>query len=321
MEAIAFSKDQKAFEALWNKAKSSGARAGTLALLRTHLIDRQNTGRGFYSLPGVKEICQNLYGISVNDEGYGRPGAGSLDFLYNIRESLPSSKWTSFFGATNAYAGMSIATTPETEKDKQEHQSGRWLAKKKHCSELTYSDIAQAFAQHKNSGLSKFNRIAELELKAFRQRVIEKLESRFDGACKGKIDVIDVPVLFYPEKEAARDAKILPNTLPQRAYKAGSCIGHENSILKAGASPLYCLEGGHPVEGQKLYSAFPNMINGITSPSGSFIAPRPFNAAFQQYLEAETKKRGIPLQFEDTYAANKQNGNLHCMVKSFHVCK
>jgi hypothetical protein len=148
------------------------------------------------------------------------------------------------------------------------------------CAGMTNAEVLKAISGEDN--LRKYNELIQEQMDALKLEVQKKLNAKLP---KCKVDIIDVPNLFYGGQavEISPGKFELPN-------------GMASSFL-------------------------PNPTNSI-SINDTIISPDPVSPVFRSYLEDVYKNNGLKSEFIDTFDyAHQGDGNLHCSTNTIHVCK
>ena len=248
---------------------------------RDRFLISLDNGRDYDVSAGMR-LCQLYHGISKQkkmDKEKGKSSTTVKSALLNL---------LSF----DAYAGLVIKMSTKDQKED--------IAEPKDCSsdsdyrnevsKMTNGDFLNGYQQ--DSELKKYNELVQKKMDAARK----ELETRIFGRmpeCRGKVDFIEVPNIFYPEAESGL-----------------------NISTGDDGNELYDLKKG-------LGSSFlPNPTNGVLA-GDKMIFSNPQNATFEKYLEKEMKSRtGLKTGLVDSWNyAHVGNGNVHCSTHALRFCK
>jgi len=126
-----------------------------------------------------------------------------------------------------------------------------------------------------------------------KKTILSKLEQRLPQ-CKGSIQMIDVPNIFYGDE-----------TEP-----------------KPGASATAPIADRYDLPDGQISSVLPNPTNSLNVGQNAVLVPHPQNNAFAKYLGFIFNSLGVKLKFEDTSDyAHLGDGNLHCITHAVPICR
>lgn len=137
--------------------------------------------------------------------------------------------------------------------------------------------------------LKDLNSLMQKQYDKLRETITEKVKSEVSTQCK--VDFIEVPQLFYPDRFEKMNAYLTA---------ADVLVLREQDGLK-----------DHGIKG-----LYPNIINSVSA-GKLFLSTDPNNESFRRYMKAELEKRGFTTEYIDAINAG---GNLHCMTHEIRGC-
>ncbi len=179
---------------------------------------------------------------------------------------------------------LKVAGKPEMTYDEE-------AAFLKKCSGMNTGEVVDVIKQFPQFSVTY--ELTQQRLDGIRDAAVSRITEKIP-ACRDKIKVVEVPVLYQPMFKPIELTDGKPGDPVEKRY-----------VLPKGAVRAW----------------LPNMVNGVGS-GNSLISPFPHNKAFREYMQNAMKEMGAESRFaDDYYYAHLGSGNVHCATHTMRFCQ
>ncbi len=159
------------------------------------------------------------------------------------------------------------------------------------CNQLKTGQVAELIEKFPKFAVSY--ELAQLYLDSTKRTVVKRIEERIP-ACKGKVKVVEVPMLYQPMRQP----------IPVPGAKETAPIQDRFRMAKGAVR-----------------SWLPNLVNGVSS-GNTLVSPHPHNKLFREYMQKTLAETGAANAYaDDYYYAHMGSGNVHCATHTMRFCQ